>query len=63
MSNLLIQSQSKDDIGYRVLIITDATGSMGEFLNSLTVSLYQVASIMKLTTQTKSEIGILCKSH
>jgi hypothetical protein len=63
MSNLLIQSQSKDDISYRVLIITDATGSMGEFLNSLTVSLYQVASIMKLTTQTKSEIGILCKSH
>ncbi|CAF2657641.1 unnamed protein product [Rotaria sp. Silwood2] len=51
--------QSNDNIAYRVLLIIDATGSMGEFLNSLTISLYQVASIMKLTTQTKSEIGIL----
>ena len=61
MSDLLVQSASNDELGYRVLFIVDATGSMGVFLNSLTISLYQVSSIMKLTTQNKSEVGILCK--
>jgi hypothetical protein len=61
MSELLVQSESNDSVGYRVLLIIDATGSMAEFLNSLIISIYQVASIMKLTTQTKSEIGILCQ--
>ncbi|UJR11676.1 hypothetical protein I4U23_015857 [Adineta vaga] len=50
---------SQDRNGYRILFIINATGSMSVFLNSLTVSLYQVASIMKLTTQFKSEISIL----
>ncbi|CAF3042108.1 unnamed protein product [Rotaria socialis] len=59
MSKSLVESKTNDELGYRVLFIVDATGSMGAFLNSLTVSLYQVASIMKLTTQKKSEIGIL----
>jgi hypothetical protein len=61
MSELLVQSESNGSVDYRVLLIIDATGSMGEFLNSLIISIYQVASIMKLTTQTKSEIGILCQ--
>ena len=61
MSESLEESKYNDELGYRVLFIVDATASMGVFLNSLTVSLYQVASIMKLTTQKKSEIGILCK--
>ncbi|CAF3714742.1 unnamed protein product [Rotaria socialis] len=59
MSKLLKQSTSSNDVAYRVLFIVDATGSMGTFLNSLIISLYQIGSIMKLATEKKSEIGVL----
>ncbi|CAF1222561.1 unnamed protein product [Rotaria sordida] len=59
MAEPVVQSESNDETSYRVLFVVDATGSMTAFLDSLTVSMYQVLSIMKLTSEKQSEIGIL----